>query len=328
MAWNQEYATQYGLSTGLLNPGETATGGLLQQRANAAGVDLVPVMQAANQPAPIADNFSGGVVPLNVVPMNQWEQTALTKAAQGINPAQVQRDPYAEQFLSGISGLANQATTMAQNAASPITAADIQKFQDPYEEQVIQNAMGDLSSQAQDVYAQLLKNAGTKGAASFGSTMTQRPLSQLNEDTIKASGDLSARLRSQGYGQALGAAFDERGLMGRGATTIGQLAGQMGGLAAGAQNIGLSAAGLQQANIADQLQAGQTLRDFQQGQSDVAYGDLLAEQGFPMTRATQLANFVPSLAGNVQNVPYFQPSGTATTLGKIAAGANVLGSFL
>lgn len=327
MAWDVNSATSWGRSTGLLKPGEVAKGGLLDRRVKEAGAGsaYLAAQQAANAGQP---SFNNGAMPINVVPMNAWEQTGLQRAAQGINPATVQRDPFAQKLLEQAGGVATQAADFIKQGAAPLTEADITKFQNPYTQQVVDASMTGLSRQAEEMRAQLLKNAGQRGAAGFGSTVTALPLANLNRDVLEAGGKLQSGLNYQGYSDAVTNALRERGLMTSGGAGLTNLTSALTGGAGTAQNIGANAVGQEAANINAQISAGETLRNYQQGVSNIAFQDLLAQQGYPLTQAQNTQSLLSGLQSGVQTQPTYTPSNTASTLAKIAAGASVLGGFL
>jgi hypothetical protein len=76
--WNQEIATAYGIDQKLLRPGETATNGLLEERARNAGYDLQPVMEYYNSLVPKKASSSTSSSGLTA------EQAKATKIAQSM----------------------------------------------------------------------------------------------------------------------------------------------------------------------------------------------------------------------------------------------------
>ena len=332
MAWSVQSATDFAKQHGI---DLSKTGGLAQGGVVDAAVAANPALRSAYTQAINAANapqapatYNNGVVPLSVVPQNIWEQTALQRASQGVNLSDVARDPYAEKFLNQSGDLLSQSAQMAQQAAAPIQQSDISKFYDPYQQEVIDASMTGLSRQAEEMRAQLMKNAQQRGAAGFGSTMTTNPLNALQGRVLETGASLGAGLRSQGYNNALDAAFRERGLGSTAAGQVGNIGANFGNLATAGQNIGISSAGLEQQNISNQLTAGQTLRDFQQGQANVAFQDYLGQQGYPLQQAQNTAGLLPSLNGGVQNQTVYNPSGVSRAAGAVAAGTKLAGEFL
>lgn len=273
-------------------------------------------------------NYSDGVMPLNVVPMNPWEQTALQRMASGVNPATVQRDPYADAFLKQAQGYTGDAASMIKTGAAPISESDISKFFNPYQRDVIDASMTGLSRQAEELRAQLVKNAGQRGAASFGSTITANPMAALNRDLLETGSRLRSGLQYQGYSDAVANALKERGLMQVGGQQLTSLAGTAGNLASTGQGIGSTAITNELNNIQNQLGAGQTLRNYQQGVSDIAFNEYLAQQMAPLTQAQTSLGLIPQVTSGQQTQTYYQPSRSSSLLGKIAAGADILGAFL
>lgn len=279
-------------------------------------------------PTPAAPTYDNGAMPINVVPMNPWEQTALQRAATGVSPATVERDPFAQKLLEQAGGVATQAADFITQGAAPLSEADITKFQNPYQQQVVDASMTGLSRQAEEMRAQLLKNAGQRGAAGFGSTVTALPMANLNRDTLEAGAKLQSGLNYQGYNDAVTNALRERALMSSGGTGLTNLTSALTGGAGTAQNIGANAVAQEAANINAQLGAGETLRNYQQGVSDIAFSDFLAQQGYPMQQAQNTQSLLAGLQSGLTTQPAYVPSNTASTLGGLAKGADVLGRFL
>jgi hypothetical protein len=122
----------------------------------------------------------------------------------------------ARQFAD-FTPLYTQGETQLQNMAQPFTAADIRQFQDPYETDVINAALGDVERSRQ---MQSLSNAQQATAAkAFGGSRYGVQEALTNEAALRNAGQLASTMRSQGYQTAAQLAQNARnlGLQGAGA---------------------------------------------------------------------------------------------------------------
>lgn len=120
--------------------------------------------------------------------------------AQGLDPAaQVGGDALAAYLAaSGGGGAAG-----ARDVASIDAAAKMGQYVNPYENQVVQSALGDQEIQRQRAIMQGQAQATMGGA--FGGSRHGVMDSLTNEAAIRAAGATSGALRSQGFQTALGA---------------------------------------------------------------------------------------------------------------------------
>jgi len=119
---------------------------------------------------------------------------------------------------------------------------------DPYEQQVVQQAMGDI--QRQGNIARQQQAAQAVGAGAFGGSRSELGQQELNRNILEQQARTAAQLRSQGYQQSLGQAqqgFEQQQqraqqaaqLRGGFGATLGTIAGQAGTLGlAGTEALG------------------------------------------------------------------------------------------
>ncbi len=106
-------------------------------------------------------------------------------------------------------GNANQNLMGPVNYQQGNTLADrMQQFQDPYQQQVIDAGIEDLNKARQIRNMDISGNAAKVGA--FGGSREALMRGQSDSDFMRQAGDLSARLRSQGFGQAADMAQQEQ----------------------------------------------------------------------------------------------------------------------
>ena len=174
---------------------------------------------------PNFQNFGGQLV----AGVNPQEYQGIT----GTNAAANEAQPYIQ-----------QAAGMATQAAQPITAAQIQNYQNPYTQQVVNATEAQFQNQNAQQQSALQGNAAAQGA--LGGDRVGVAQANLAGQQSLAQSPIIANLYSQGYGQALQEANTQQQAMAQGAYSLGNLgvSGQNAALqGAGAQ---ISAGGLEQ----------------------------------------------------------------------------------
>ena len=108
--------------------------------------------------------------------------------------------------------------------ASPVTAADIGQFYDPFEDMVVQQTIDDVLKQAaiEDNIARA-QAIGQAGEGAFGSR-GRLQASERAEAIGRGLGAALPAIRSQGFSDALSNVFNQRSLFGRGADFSSNLA--------------------------------------------------------------------------------------------------------
>lgn len=182
-----------------------------------------------------------------------------------------------------------EAGSLISGAGQGISAADISKFYNPYQSDVINTTLQQI--QEQDAMARRSYTANEAAQGGLGGSGYHIGRAQLQGEQAEARNQTIANLMSQGYSQALAAAQadKQRALSaGQGMANIGQLTSQLGYTDANA----LLASGNQQ-----QAQ--------QQNVNDTASQNALNEQLFPMQQAQWLASIAsgvgPLTGGTTQS---------------------------
>ena len=222
------------------------------------------------------------------------QQLAFANALQGIGAY----SPYLQQ--------AQAATQQGQNLLAGITqaptAAQIESYSNPFQQQVIDATMAELNKQAAQQQNQLAGQAVQGGV--FGGSRYGVQQAELAGAQQQAQAQALAGLNAQNYGQALQAAqnqLERQRLAGLG---IGALGGQFAQLGSQAQAMGgqdvqnlLGIGGLQQQfgqqalDIARQNQLQKIMQPYQQLGF---YGDIL--QGAPTTQQVLSIAQTPSVS--------------------------------
>ena len=247
-------------------------------------------------------------------------------------------------YRTGLSGIP---TTAAQ--FDPTTA---QAYMDPYEEQVVQQALKDL--QRQSDIAQIGDQARATGAGAFGGSregiLRAENIRNLQEAQARAAG----QLRSAGYQQSLQQAqqaFEAAqqrqlagvGLTGQLAQGVGQLGLQTGQLGGQLGTLGLQEAGLGElatnlgiAQSRNLMDIGGVQRAQQQAELDALRQTNLARQAQPYQQYAFLSDIykgTPSGQQVITSSAAAQPSAFQTAAGlgiaglSTAAGAREAGLF-
>ena len=182
----------------------------------------------------------------------------------------------------------------AMRGASPITAQEIQQFQSPFTQAVLQTTLDELDRRQQIADQRLADQAvksGAFGGARFG---VQQAESQRNLRDVQAR--TAADINQRAFQQALQQAQAQR-------QRESQAAGQFGNIAG--QQMQLGSQGIQ-----GLLQAGQLGQTQAQAGRDIAFEDFQRQQNFPFEQARFAAGI---LGGMPQPVTTFQQTPTAGT---------------
>lgn len=176
----------------------------------------------------------------------------------------------------------NQAQQYATAGASAITPEQIQAYQNPYTQQVVNATQANFNeTNAQQQSAQR-GNAALKGA--LGGDRAGVAQAELSRQQNLAQQPIIANLYQQGYDKSLAAAQADRAAQAQGAYTFGSLG-------SAAQNSQLQGA---QAQIG----AGTVAQQNQQQQLGADYQQYLNAQAFPYQQAQFLASYgMPALQG-------------------------------
>jgi hypothetical protein len=211
------------------------------------------------------------------------------------------------------------------------TSANISKFQNPFQQQVIDRTMQELDRQAG------LRQAGADAAAvqagAFGGSRqgVQRAESERNLQNIKA--DTLSKLLASGFGTALQASRDAASQGLKSSLDAGRLSGGLGqafGTLAGTTgDIGRLQQALGQADISQLSQLGALRQAQSQAELDAKRQNLLQQSQEPFTRLQLGQNLLQgmpssSIPSTFQQSttpsanPFLQGIGAYTTLSQIA----------
>ena len=245
----------------------------------------------------------------------------------GMDPLTSRAAELGEQMVGAyqpfLQGAANQSLAAQQALTSGLgflQPDSIQRFQDPFQDQVIDVAMRELNRQAD------LRRAGADAqavkAGAFGGSRegvqraeTERGLQQVKSDTL-------SKLLSQGFGQALKASQDAGRLSGGIGQAFGTLAGTTSDLGRLQQALG-------QADVSQLSQLGALRQRQQQAGLDAMRANLMQQaqetftrlqigqnllQGMPSSSIPSTFQQATTPAAN----PFLQGIGAYTTLSQIA----------
>ena len=245
----------------------------------------------------------------------------------GMDPLTSRAAELGEQMVGAyqpfLQGAANQSLAAQQALTSGLGFLhpdSIQRFQDPFQDQVIDVAMRELNRQAD------LRRAGADAqavkAGAFGGSRegvqraeTERGLQQVKSDTL-------SKLLSQGFGQALKASQEAGRLSGGLGQAFGTLAGTT-------SDIGRLQQALGQADISQLTQLGALRQRQQQAGLDAMRSNLMQQAQEPFTRLQLGQNLLQgmpssSIPSTFQQAttpaanPFLQGIGAYTTLSQIA----------
>ena len=245
----------------------------------------------------------------------------------GMDPLTTRAAELGEQMVGSyepfLRGAANQSLAAQQALTSGLgflQPESIQRFQDPFQDQVIDVAMRELNRQADmrraGADAQAIK-AGAFGGSREGvqRAETERGLQQVKGDTL-------SKLLSQGFGQALKASQEAGRLSGGLGQAFGTLAGTT-------SDIGRLQQALGQADISQLTQLGGLRQRQQQMGLDALRSNLLQQAQEPFTRLQLGQNLLQGMpSASIPSTftqatqpaanPFLQGIGAYTTLSQIA----------
>lgn len=178
------------------------------------------------------------------------------------------------------------------------SAENLQRYMDPYQQEVEQGALANIERQRQ--LAQNQAGASARAAGAFGGSRQAIQEAISNAEAMRLTGETSAGIRSQGFRTAADLMGQDQARAAQAAQLRLAGAGQIGALAGAGQQALISEAGaLESAGKAQQAQ--------QQAKLDEAYRRWAEERNYPLT---QLGIRQAGLSG----VPY-STTATQTTSG-------------
>jgi len=196
----------------------------------------------------------------------------------------------------------------------------IERFQNPFQQQVIDRTMAELDRQAD------IRRAGADAAAvrsgAFGGSRQGVQRAETERGLQQVKGDTLSRLLASGFGQALQAAQSAGRLSGGLGQAFGTLAGTTG-------DVGRLQQALGQADISQLTQLGALRQGQQQAELDAQRQNLLQQSQEPFTRLQLGQNLLQgmpsaSIPSTFQQAtspganPFLQGIGAYTTLSQIA----------
>jgi hypothetical protein len=193
--------------------------------------------------------------------------------------------PINAQQTTGIGDI-NKFTGDISASGAPISAADIQRYQDPYTNDVINATQADFDTQNKRANSTVTGNAAAQGALGGDRVGVAQALTQEGQARVQAP--VIAGLRSSGYQQAVKTAEDQKQQA---------LRAGMGSLQGAGQEVG----------------AGTLQQTTQQAHDTQARQDYYQQQGYPFQVAQWLAAMDTSVGGSMGGTS--TSSGNSTTQG-------------
>lgn len=233
--------------------------------------------------------------------------------------------PFNAQQNAGVAGINSysdfaqpyiqQAAGMATNAAKPLTAAQIQQYESPYTQQVVDATQNQFNSQNATQMQGVKGNAIAQGALG-GNREAIAEAETANQQQL-AQAPVIAGLQNQGYQTGLNTALTQQQAQAAGAYSLGNLG-------VSGQNAGLTGA-------TAQLSAGTAQQQTQQAKDAAAYQQFLTQQAYPFQTEQWLAGIDTGLGSQMggtssgtQTSP--APSQFGQIMGGISSGVGALGT--
>lgn len=203
-----------------------------------------------------------------------------------------------------------QAAGYANNAAQPLSASQIQQYQSPYTQSVVDATSNWFNNQNQQQQQNVLGNAASQGA--LGGDRVGVAQANLAAQQTASQAPVIAGLYNQGYQQAVGVAQQQQQNQANAAYSLGNLG-------VSGQNAALSGANAQ-------VGAGSLEQQNQQQQLNALYQQYQIAQAFPYQQTQWLAGVdtgVGSQLGGNSSTTAPAPNQTAQYLGAGLAGASL-----
>lgn len=231
-------------------------------------------------------------------PVNSQQQTGIG----GINASAGLAQPYY-----------NTAQSYATNAGAPLTAAQIQQYQNPYTQSVVDATQNQFNNQNQQQLQQVKGNAALQGALG-GNREAVAEANVTNQQQL-AQAPVIAGLYNQSYAQGLQTAQQQQAQQGSAAAILG-------GLGTGNENAALSGAGAQ-------LGAGTLEQQTSQSQDTAAYQQYLNQLAYPFQTSQFLTGSVAALTPGLGGTTTGSTTGPPPSLlGQILGAGTAAASFL
>ena len=226
----------------------------------------------------------------------------------------------AQPFLQGAANQSLAAQQALTSGLGFLQPESISRFQDPFQDQVIDVAMRELNRQADMRRAGAAQQAIKSGA--FGGSREGVQRAETERGLQQVKGDTLSKLLSQGFGQALKASQEAGRLSGGLGQAFGTLAGTT-------SDIGRLQQALGQADISQLTQLGALRQRQQQAQLDAQRANLLQQAQEPFTRLQLGQNLLQGMpSASIPSTftqatqpaanPFLQGIGAYTTLSQIA----------
>lgn len=199
----QDQATQWGLAMGLLKPGETATGGLLQRRIDDPNDDITNETYGQFQRNLATGNGGlgqGGVDPLSVADLTDWQKQALQLLAGG-NTAGQQYYDQAGQMLKQVQDMI---TSSGKAPTTEELLATINAVRNPLEAQVREQGITDIQSAGDRARARIMAQYGGSDSSAAGVQ-----LSELDKNIADTIARLSTTTGFDAFNTAAGVATQQ-----------------------------------------------------------------------------------------------------------------------
>jgi hypothetical protein len=229
--------------------------------------------------------------------------TGMPYAPQQLAPLSPEQQQAIQAGTAGVGAYQPYLQT-AQQYAAP---GGVSQFFNPYENQVVQQAMQDINRTGQMQQQQL--GAQAVGAGAFGGSRQGVAQAELARATMEQQARTSGQLRQQGYAQAQQAAQN-----------AAQLQASLGGQA---QQMGVQ-------DINTLLGLGGLTQQTQQQGLDIARQNLLAQQALPYQEIGFLSDIfrgVPALQQTTSSTTTPPPSTSSQLLGLGIAGIGAYGQM-
>jgi hypothetical protein len=184
-----------------------------------------------------------------------------------------------------------QATQYANQAAQPLTASQIQQYESPYTQSVINATQNQFNTQNAQQQSQVMGDAAAQGALGGNRAGVAQALTAGQQQQAQAP--VIAGLQNQGYQTGLQTALAEQ-------QNLGQAAYSLGNLGVAGQNAALTGANAQ-------IGAGTLQQQTQQALDQYLYGQYAQQQAYPYQQLSWLAGIDTGVGS--------QMGGTSSTTG-------------
>jgi len=275
---------------------------------------------------------SGGVTPMTVEPLTDFEKQGYLQAASQVERPEVQQ---VSNYLQGVMntpqvsgqamGYMGDAASFLRQGAAPITFNEVQDFRNPYSQALQDN----LTEEGRKAQAAIIARQGSRGGASFGNAMMGTQRGELDAGLARGRTNIEYQtyndamanlLKQRALQQSAGGSFGNLGTATQGIQSAGTATGM--NAASNLFDLASGATDMARTRTSDLLGAGRDIRGYNQAILDMVSKDILGQQNYEPQQIATLQSLLDAYKSNTSSggVPAQNGLQTAGGIGTLVGG--------